>query len=115
MNFNDIGKIVALDGLCIHDRRLMVCNYELSRWKGRGESVMYGRLTLLTNYDLTLPVSIFGWRHVKSLFKGGTEAIVRLEADFGGDLVDSVIGFFQELFCLFETKVQPVLVGTGLE
>jgi len=62
-----------------------------------------------------LLVSVFGRRDMEGFLESGAEAVVGLEADFRGNLVDCVIGFFQKLFGFFETKVQAVLVGAGLE
>jgi hypothetical protein len=79
-----------------------------------GTALVYVESDLLTQ-RFFLPVSIFCRRDMEGLFEGSAEAIVSLETDFGSDLVDGVISFFQELFSLFEAKLQAVLVGAGLE
>jgi hypothetical protein len=52
---------------------------------------------------------------MESLFEGSTEPVVGIKPHFGGNLVDRVIRFFQELFGLLETKLKSVLVRAGLK
>ena len=52
---------------------------------------------------------------MEGLFEGSTESVIGIEANFGGDLVDRVVGFFQELFSLLETKLQAVLIRADLK
>ena len=40
---------------------------------------------------------------MEGLFEGSTESVIGIEANFGGDLVDSVVSFFEELFGSRET------------
>ena len=61
-------------------------------WRARGECCEAAS----TIDRAPLPVGCeLGWGDVESFFKGSTKTVVGIEADFGGDLVDGVVGFFE--------------------
>lgn len=60
-------------------------------------------------------VPVLRRRHAEGFLKCRTETIVGPESDLIGDLVDRVVGFFQQRFGPREAKTKAVLIGTCLE
>jgi len=66
-----------------------------------GCDMTYSELGLLTKCFF-LSIAIFSRRDMEGLFKRRAEAVVGFKSDFGSNLVDGVVRFFQELFGFLE-------------
>jgi len=82
-----------------HDERFndVECLLMISPWTKVRGSLFLNRMKAPLN-RIFLTVSIFRWGNFKGFLKCNTETVVSMEADFGSDLIDGVIGFFEELF-----------------
>lgn len=56
-----------------------------------------------TGNSSVLPVSVFRGRNMEGFFEGSAEAVVSVEPHFGSDLIDGVVGLFQQQLSSFKT------------